>query len=1003
MGSLTPSQSLVKGDTLSLPEPFASIPREQFLFGPSPIQTLPRISKALGGKVAIFAKREDCNSGLAYGGNKTRKLEYFVPAALAEGCDTLISIGGVQSNHTRQVSAVAAKVGLKAAVVQERWVDWEDPVYDKAGNIQLSRLMNADTRLDPSPFGINHKPTLKKLQEELIAAGRKPYYIPAGASDHPLGGLGFARWAFEVEQQERESGIFFDVIIVCAVTGSTMAGMVAGFRLLEKMGSRPRKVIGIDASAKVEQTAAQVLRIAKATGVKIGLEEGDITEHDIILDSRYHAGVYGIPDQQTKDAIKFGAETEAFITDPVYEGKSLAGMMDMLQCIASRGFSHGFHRGPSNRITSSTQWASGGLRSVPSARAGGAECVYSGPEPRPRSSRPPRRVPNAASIPSSESLEDDGEESPQSAEWPNWPAQSNPGHGRGYLGATSFGAVFEEARNSLSLLSSPDVDQARVESERDESHVSFREITPPLREMCLCVLRCLADHLGEPDESSNAPPCDHSGWADIAVDRIIKSLQAIFSQAGNQKDEGLKSIAVRISRNTTRPLRDDVPTPEDWLSQFCGENLRWESIGLLWAHIERITDILHSIHCRRLDWLASRYPPNTARTCLDYCITLSRSFSEQNILLLDLARRKATLESTVYGEARVPSYVSFGMAVAMMTFLGLHVTQQDPSYTPTLCSENRRRLFAQIFVSDKLVVSFTGRPPLVSRRFCSTPLPLDFRDEELASDPLTLKSAFESLDANGWNTAGGLYPTTVIRARVLIAYIRDELVEIALSHNVDVSLDQLRFIKARQLDTYAQFPIGVVYRPEELTDPNYDLRNVYVKILVHLEHLKNIFFAERLLVLHGDVDEGDIIVTSFTILSRVLIFWTHREKFSHPSIRRNFEWLVLVYGAPAAGILCLELLRPSFPRFHPKEASVSRSSIIQQLSLLVGLLDWVNPSAPNRDLCVDSKKIIQRVLDHHLNSGMDVTSAPMDWGLVSIPDFNFELMDTFGWARLNTQ
>ncbi|KAK6077428.1 1-aminocyclopropane-1-carboxylate deaminase [Seiridium cupressi] len=331
MGSLTPSQSLVKGNTLSLPEPFASIPREQFLFGPSPIQTLPRISKALGGKVAIFAKREDCNSGLAYGGNKTRKLEYFVPAALAEGCDTLISIGGVQSNHTRQVSAVAAKVGLKAAVVQERWVDWEDPVYDKAGNIQLSRLMNADTRLDPSPFGINHKPTLKKLQEELIAAGRKPYYIPAGASDHPLGGLGFARWAFEVEQQERESGIFFDVIIVCAVTGSTMAGMVAGFRLLEKMGSRPRKVIGIDASAKVEQTAAQVLRIAKATGVKIGLEEGDITEHDIILDSRYHAGVYGIPDQQTKDAIKFGAETEAFITDPVYEGKSLAGMMDMVR------------------------------------------------------------------------------------------------------------------------------------------------------------------------------------------------------------------------------------------------------------------------------------------------------------------------------------------------------------------------------------------------------------------------------------------------------------------------------------------------------------------------------------------------------------------------------------------------------------------------------------------------------------------------------------------------
>ena len=258
-------------------------------------------------------------------------LRYFAPDAIAQGCDTLISIGGVQSNHTRQVSAVATKLGLKAAVVQEKWVDWDDPLYEKAGNIQLSRLMGADTRLDPSPFGIEHKPTLKNLQAELEAKGQKPYYIPAGASDHPLGGLGFARWAFEVEQQERELGIFFDTIIVCAVTGSTMAGMVAGFKLAEERGLRPRKVIGIDASAKVQRTFDQILRITKMTAAKIGLNEDAITEADIILDDRYHAGVYGIPDQQTIDAIRFGAETEAFITDPVYEGKSLAGLIDMVR------------------------------------------------------------------------------------------------------------------------------------------------------------------------------------------------------------------------------------------------------------------------------------------------------------------------------------------------------------------------------------------------------------------------------------------------------------------------------------------------------------------------------------------------------------------------------------------------------------------------------------------------------------------------------------------------
>ena len=256
---------------------------------------------------------------------------YLIPDALTQGCDTLVSIGGVQSNHTRQVAAAASKLGLKVALVQEHWVDSADPGYETVGNIQLSRLMGADIRLDPSPFGIEHKQTLAELKAELDAAGSKPYYIPAGASDHPLGGLGFARWAFEVMAQEEELGVFFDTIIVCAVTGSTMAGMVAGFKLAEKRGSRKRKVIGVDASAKVNETFDQVLRIAKQTGVKIGLEEDDITDDDIILDDRYHGGTYGIPDARTIEAINFGARTEAFITDPVYEGKSLAGMMDMVE------------------------------------------------------------------------------------------------------------------------------------------------------------------------------------------------------------------------------------------------------------------------------------------------------------------------------------------------------------------------------------------------------------------------------------------------------------------------------------------------------------------------------------------------------------------------------------------------------------------------------------------------------------------------------------------------
>lgn len=315
-----------------LPAPFSEIPRENLLFGPSPIHPLNRMTADLGGKVKIWAKREDCNSALAFGGNKTRKLEYLLADALAQSCDTLVSIGGVQSNHTRQVAAVAAKYGLKvraprssasahpltslqAKLVQEHWVDWTDPVYDKVGNLQLSRLMGAEPRLDPSTFGIEHKPTAATLTGEVLAAGGKPYYIPAGASDHPLGGLGFARWALEVAEQEEELGVFFDTIIVCAVTGSTQAGMIAGFKLLEKTGARARKVIGIDASASPAATRAQVLRIARFTAAKIGLHEDDIADADIILDERYHAGCYGIPDKATVEAIKYGAAMDAFITD----------------------------------------------------------------------------------------------------------------------------------------------------------------------------------------------------------------------------------------------------------------------------------------------------------------------------------------------------------------------------------------------------------------------------------------------------------------------------------------------------------------------------------------------------------------------------------------------------------------------------------------------------------------------------------------------------------------
>jgi len=287
--------------------------RVSLLFGPSPIHPLQRLSEALGGGVEIWAKREDCNSGIAFGGNKVRKLEYLVADAIAQGCDTLVSIGGVQSNHTRAVTGVACHLGLKAVTVQEHWVDWDDPGYETVGNIQLTRIMGGDVRLDPAGFDIGIRRSWEDALESVVAVGGKPYPIPAGASDHPLGGLGFANWACELAAQEVAHDTFFDHVIVCTVTGSTHAGMIAGFAL---EGRDDRRVIGIDASKTLAKTVDQVTRIANDTALRIGLGRALRPDEIVVVDG-YAGPAYGVPDEQTVEAIHLAARTEGMLTDPV--------------------------------------------------------------------------------------------------------------------------------------------------------------------------------------------------------------------------------------------------------------------------------------------------------------------------------------------------------------------------------------------------------------------------------------------------------------------------------------------------------------------------------------------------------------------------------------------------------------------------------------------------------------------------------------------------------------
>jgi 1-aminocyclopropane-1-carboxylate deaminase len=300
--------------------------RYPLTFGPTHIEKLSRLSEHLGDQVELYAKREDCNSGLAFGGNKLRKLEYIIPDAIASNADTLVSIGGIQSNHTRMVAAVAAKIGFKCRLVQESWVPHEDAVYDRVGNILLSRILGADVQLVDEGFDIGIRQSWEQAIEDVKAKGGKPYAIPAGASVHKFGGLGYVGFAEEVRKQEAELGFRFDYIVVCTVTGSTHAGMLVGFA----KDGRGRRVIGIDASGTPAQTKAQVLDIARRTAELVELGK-EISEDDVVLNEDYAYPCYGVPSEETKDAIRLSARLEGMVTDPVYEGKSMQGMIDLVK------------------------------------------------------------------------------------------------------------------------------------------------------------------------------------------------------------------------------------------------------------------------------------------------------------------------------------------------------------------------------------------------------------------------------------------------------------------------------------------------------------------------------------------------------------------------------------------------------------------------------------------------------------------------------------------------
>ena len=288
---------------------------------PTPIHPLKNFGKLLDGQ-DLWIKRDDL-TGLEGGGNKTRKLDFLVGDALAKGADMLVTVGAIQSNHTRQTAAAAAKANMKCALLHYGWTKDAGPNYRKVGNIFLSSMIGADLYLDETVRPIEDQGPLDEFVDYLRSQGHKPYLIQGGASDHELGTLGYLQCAQEIAEQTEQRGFQFDYIIHCTGSSSTQAGLVAGMAAL---GQKTR-VIGISDDDETSIKRERVQKLANDTLCITGIEALVISDDiEIIAADKSH---YGVSDESTLDAIKLFAKKEALIADPVYEGKAIRGLLEL--------------------------------------------------------------------------------------------------------------------------------------------------------------------------------------------------------------------------------------------------------------------------------------------------------------------------------------------------------------------------------------------------------------------------------------------------------------------------------------------------------------------------------------------------------------------------------------------------------------------------------------------------------------------------------------------------
>jgi len=307
--------------TKDTPMHLARFPRVKICHAPTPLEFMPNLTKLLGGP-QLWIKRDDC-TGVAMGGNKNRKLEFLMGEALAQGATHVVTQGAVQSNHVRQTAAVCAKLGLKCTAVLEHRVQTNDTAYLDSGNVLMDRLLGLN--IEYRAGGTDMQAAIEEVGQRLGEEGEKVYLIPGGGSN-ATGALGYASVALELLTQANDIGLRIDRVVHATGSAGTQAGLVAGFEALNS-GIR---VLGIGVRNPKDRQEAAVHKLAEATALKLGLT-GGIRREAVEANCDYVGEGYGIPTESMGEAVVMLARTEAIFLDPVYSGKGMAGLIDLIR------------------------------------------------------------------------------------------------------------------------------------------------------------------------------------------------------------------------------------------------------------------------------------------------------------------------------------------------------------------------------------------------------------------------------------------------------------------------------------------------------------------------------------------------------------------------------------------------------------------------------------------------------------------------------------------------